>query len=53
MLIQSSSSTIPSYTVQYAYLPGKVLDSMDRVNRNFLWGSLDSDKKIHWVGWDK
>lgn len=53
VLIQSSSSMIPSYTMQCAYLLGKVLDSIDRVNRNFLCGSSDYDKKIHLVGWDK
>ena len=26
---------------------------MDRVNRNFLWGSTNTVKKIHWVGWEK
>ena len=26
---------------------------IDRVNRNFLWGSTESSKKIHWVGWQK
>ena len=25
----------------------------DRVNRNFLWGSTNLAKKIHWVGWEK
>ena len=23
------------------------------MNRNFLWGSIESIKKIHWVGWEK
>ena len=29
------------------------MDSIDRVNRNFLWGSLETSKKVHWVGWHK
>ena len=39
--------------MQCSYLPGRVLDALDRVNRNFLWGSTESTKKIHWVGWEK
>ena len=53
MLIQSSFADIPSYIMQCSYLPGRVLDGLDRVNRNFLWGSTNSTKKIHWVGWEK
>ena len=29
------------------------MDGLDRLNRNFLWGSTDAAKKIHWVGWEK
>lgn len=34
-------------------LPEKLLENIDRVNRNSLWGSSDSSKKSHWVGWQK
>ncbi|KAL0011105.1 hypothetical protein SO802_006213 [Lithocarpus litseifolius] len=34
-------------------LPGKILDGIDRVNRNFLWGSSDTVRKMHWIGWRK
>ena len=53
VLIQASSSSIPSYVMQGIYLPGRILDGMDRVNRNFLWGSSETMRKIHWVGWQK
>jgi len=53
VLIQSSSSTIPSYVMQCALLPSKILEGIDRVNRNFLWGSFETARKIHWVGWNK
>ena len=53
VLIQASSAAIPSYVMQCTYLPGRILDGVDRVNRNFLWGSSDTAKKVHWVGWDK
>ena len=51
VLIHASSSTIPNYVMQYAPLPSKILKGIDRVNRNFLWGSTDHAKKMHWVNW--
>ena len=53
MLIQASSSAIPAYVMQSNLLPNKVLDGIDKVNRNFLWGSVDNKRKMHWVGWNK
>lgn len=53
VLIQPSSSSIPAYVTQSNLLPEKVLEGIDRVNRNFLWGSTESSKKMHWVGWKK
>ena len=53
VLILSSMAAIPSYIMQCSYLPRRVLDGLDRVNRNFLWQSTESAKKIHWVGWEK
>lgn len=36
VLIQASSSTIPTYVMQNVQLPNKILKGIDRVNRNFL-----------------
>ena len=36
VLIQASSSAIPAYVIQSNLLPNKVLEGVDRVNRNFL-----------------
>ena len=53
MLIQASSAAIPSYVMQCASLPDRVLDGIDQVNRNFLWGTMENQKRVHWVGWQK
>lgn len=53
VLIQASYASIPSYIMQCTKLLGRILDGIDRVNRNFLWGNTDTAKKIHWVGWQK
>ena len=36
VLIQASLASIPSYVKQGTYIPGRILDGIDRVNRNFL-----------------
>ena len=51
MLIQASSTAIPSYVMQCTHLLVRILDGIDWVNRNFLWGSTESTNKVHWVGW--
>jgi len=53
VLIQASSSTILAYTMQCAHLPNKILQGIDRVNRNFLGGSTKQTRKMHWVRWEK
>ena len=53
VLIQASLAAVPSYVMQCNLFLGRILDGLDRVNRNFLWGSSEAAKKIHWIGWDK
>ena len=53
ILIQASLATIPAYVMQCTHLSGKILEGIDRVNRNFLWGTSEAAKKIHRVGWQK
>ena len=45
VLIQASSSAIQAHVMQNTYLPNKILDGIERVNKNFLWGLSDSRKK--------
>ena len=53
VLIQASTAAIPTYVMQCNLLPRRILDVIERVNRNFLWGTTESMRKIHWVGWHK
>ena len=53
VLIQSSLSTIPNYSMQCARLPNKVLEGIDKISKNFLWGLAEASKKLHWVGRQK
>ena len=36
VLIQASLTVIPAHVMQCSYLPSKILEGIDRVNRNFL-----------------
>lgn len=53
VLTQSVTSTITNYTMQCIALQPKILHGVDRLNKNFLWGSSENKKKLHLVGWDK
>ena len=53
VLTQAVTSTIPNYTMQCVVLSPKILDGVDRLNRNFMWGSSDRKKKLHLIGWKK
>ena len=45
VLTQSVTSAIPSYVMQGCFLPSRVLNGLDRLNRNFIWGSTEEKKK--------
>ena len=53
ILTQSITSIIPNYVMQCVTLPPKILQGIDKLNRNFIWGSSENKKKIHLIGWNK
>jgi hypothetical protein len=53
ILVQSITSAIPAYYMQNVALPIRICSSLDKLNRDFLWGSTDERKKMHMVSWDK
>jgi hypothetical protein len=53
VLIQSVTSAIPAYYMQNVALPIRICTKLDKINRDFLWGSTDERKKMHMVSWDK
>ena len=46
-------SAIPSYTMQGCILPSRIHANLDKVCKNFLWGSTNEKKKLNMVGWNK
>ncbi|KAK9911811.1 hypothetical protein M0R45_035700 [Rubus argutus] len=51
-LIQAVTSSTPIYAMQTAKLPACTTMTLDKLNRDFLWGDCDGKKKIHMVNWD-
>ena len=53
VLTNSVTSAIPAYIMQGTILPTRIHNGLDKINRNFIWGSTEVKRKIHLVGWDK
>ncbi|KAK0586532.1 hypothetical protein LWI29_008529 [Acer saccharum] len=51
-LIKAVSSAIPVYAMQSIKLPSEISKNLDKINRNFLWGSTPEKKHVHLVSWD-
>ncbi|GKV24237.1 hypothetical protein SLEP1_g33872 [Rubroshorea leprosula] len=51
-LVQSVTSSIPTYTMQTVLLPSSTCSAIDTLNRNFLWGSDVQANKPHLVQWN-
>ena len=46
-------TAIPTYVMQNTLLPSRILESLDRVTRNFVWGSTPDKRKIHMISRSK
>ena len=53
VLIKSVMSAIPNHIMQGVALPSHICDKLDKLNRDFLWGSMSEKRKLHLVGWSK
>ncbi|KAK9055629.1 hypothetical protein SSX86_026714 [Deinandra increscens subsp. villosa] len=52
-LIKSVLSALPSYFFSMFRAPKNVLEGLERIRKQFLWGVSSESKRIHWVKWDK
>ena len=50
VIAQSILSAIPAYVMKGCMLPTQILNNLDKVSRNFVWGSTEDHKKLHMVG---
>ncbi|KAL8143992.1 hypothetical protein V2J09_017024 [Rumex salicifolius] len=52
-LANSVLTSIPVYTMATLPLPIAVCDDIDRISRDFIWGSSLGERRMHLVGWDE
>ena len=53
VLIKLAVTPIPEYVMQCMSVPIKVCNSIDKLCRDFLWGSIVEKRKLHLVSWKK
>ena len=53
VLVKSAAAAVAEYYMQCQTLPAKVCDQVDKLIRDFLWGSTEEKRRMHLVCWDK
>ncbi|KAD4179295.1 hypothetical protein E3N88_27886 [Mikania micrantha] len=53
VLIKSVLNSLPSYFFALYRAPMAIIQKLDKIRRNFLWGGSERHNKIHWVAWEK
>lgn len=53
VLVKSVRFAVPDYIMQGVALPVHLYNKLDKINRDFLWGSSSEKRKLHLVGWSK
>ncbi|KAJ0469870.1 putative RNA-directed DNA polymerase [Helianthus annuus] len=51
-LAKSVLGSIPSYYLSLFLAPNCVINNIDKIRRNFVWGISDAKKKFRWVRWE-
>ena len=51
-LIRSCLSNLPTYVMSLFRLPRRVKIRLEKIQRDFLWGGGNLERKIHFVKWD-
>lgn len=52
-LVKSTLSNLPIYYMSLFKIPVAVANSIEKLQRQFLWGDLEDKKRVHLVKWDK
>ncbi|GKV15349.1 hypothetical protein SLEP1_g26146 [Rubroshorea leprosula] len=52
-LINFVMASIPLFYMQSTMLPASILSELDKISRDFLWGSNPDHRKLHLISWDK
>jgi hypothetical protein len=52
-LIKSTLSSLPTYLLSLFPMPASVVNRIEKLQRDFLWGGLGDEKRFHLLRWDK
>ena len=52
-LLKSTLSSLPTYYLSLFTIPQHIADRLERIQRNFLWGSSNEVFRYLLVAWDK
>jgi hypothetical protein len=52
-LIKSTLSSIPTYFLSLFHVPMSVANRIEKVQRDFLWGGMGGEPKMHLVNWNQ
>ncbi|KAK4733747.1 hypothetical protein R3W88_008008 [Solanum pinnatisectum] len=52
VLAKATLSSIASHVMQYIKLPAKLISTIHRTQRDFVWGTTAENRKIHLLHWD-
>jgi len=53
VLIKSGAQAIPTYIMSVFQLSNSLCDDLTRAIRKYWWGKEDSQRKTHWIAWEK
>ncbi|CAN1778943.1 Putative ribonuclease H protein At1g65750 [Linum perenne] len=51
VLIKSVLASLPTYHLSLFKAPIRVINSLEKIQRRFLWEGTSEHKRIHWVDW--
>jgi hypothetical protein len=52
-LIKNMLSTLPTYFLSLFLVPMSVARRIEKVQRDFLWGGMGDEPKLHLVNWNQ
>lgn len=52
VLAKSTLSSMPTYLIHYIRIPSRITDSINKIQRDFVWESSNEKKKLHLLNWE-